>query len=57
MFCFLASAVCPNCYSESVERKVVSFKGIIVSRSQKAQKSGSSAWKVEPELERLGMSY
>jgi len=39
-----------------MERKVVSFSGIIVSRSQKAQKF-SGAWKAEPELERLGMIY
>lgn len=37
-----------------MQRKVASFKGIIVSRSQKVQKSGV-VWKPEPELERRGM--
>jgi len=43
-----------TCYSESAEKKFVSFRGIIVSRSQKLQKSGV-VWKAEPELEKLGM--
>ena len=47
--------VCRLCYSDLVERRAASFRGIIISRTLQKSRNATCNWKADPALERLGM--
>ena len=47
--------VCRLCYSDLVERRAASFRGIVISRTLQKSRSATCNWKADPALERLGM--